>query len=49
MQHKVERGVKKVCQYPFQDNRPKILHNFTKWFFEDADVNLSKTELNHSG
>ena len=36
----VNRSVKKVfcdlCQYLFEDNRPKVVQNFTKWFFKDA-------------
>ena len=24
------------CQYLFEDERPKIIQNFTKWFFDDA-------------
>ena len=25
------------CQYLFQDKRPNIIQNFTKWFFDDAE------------
>ena len=36
-----DRSVKKVfcdfCQYLFEDRRPRILQNFTQWFFEEAE------------
>ena len=25
------------CQYLFEDKKPKIIQNFTKWFFDDAE------------
>ena len=39
--HAIENGVNKVfcdfCRYLFEDKRPKIIQNFTKWFLDDAE------------
>ena len=33
------------CQYLFQDKKPKIIQNFTKWFFDDAECETSPKDL----
>ena len=47
--NKLERGVKKVfcdfCRYLFEDKRPKVIQNFTKWFFDDAECEAFPKQL----
>ena len=41
----VNRVFCEFCQYLFEDKRPRILENFTKWFFEEAECKSFPKQL----